>query len=55
MHRGHGHDLRQVDFIISATNPDVAFGAEGPLPTAIDGVDLAKEHGFDIALGNTVR
>jgi aspartyl-tRNA(Asn)/glutamyl-tRNA(Gln) amidotransferase subunit A len=42
----------EVDFIISATNPDVAFGAEGPLPTAIDGVDLAKEHGFDIALGN---
>lgn len=42
----------QVDFVIAATNPDVAFDAKGPLPTVLDGVDLAKEHGFDVALGN---
>jgi aspartyl-tRNA(Asn)/glutamyl-tRNA(Gln) amidotransferase subunit A len=42
----------QVDFVITATNPDVAFDAEGPLPTTLDGVDLAKEHGVDVALGN---
>jgi len=41
-----------VDFIVTATNPDVAFGAEGPLPTTVDGVDLAAEHTFDVALGN---
>ena len=42
----------EVDFIVTATNPDVAFGAEGPLPTTVDGVDLAAEHGFEVALGN---
>ncbi len=42
----------RVDLIITATNPDVAFGAEGPLPTTVDGVDLAAEHGFEVALGN---
>ena len=44
--------FEQVDFIITATNPDVAFGAEGPLPTTVDGVDLAGRVGFDVALGN---
>ena len=29
--------FEQVDFIICATNPDVAFGAQGPMPTTIDG------------------
>ena len=42
----------QVDFIICATNPDVAFGAQGPMPTTIDGVDLIAEHGFETAVGN---
>jgi aspartyl-tRNA(Asn)/glutamyl-tRNA(Gln) amidotransferase subunit A len=27
-----------VDFVIAASNPDVAFAAEGPLPTEVDGV-----------------
>ncbi|HUF84373.1 MAG TPA: amidase [Acidimicrobiia bacterium] len=27
----------QVDFVIAASNPDVAFAAEGPLPTEVDG------------------
>jgi len=42
----------QVDFIICATNPDVAFGAKGPMPTTVDGVDLVAEHGFEAAVGN---
>ena len=44
--------FEQVDFIVCATNPDVAFGAEGPMPTTIDGVDLIAEHGFETAVGN---
>ena len=44
--------FEQVDFIICATNPDVAFGAQGPMPTMIDGVDLVAEHGFEAAVGN---
>ena len=42
----------EVDFIICATNPDVAFPAQGPMPTTIDGVDLVSEYGFETAVGN---
>jgi aspartyl-tRNA(Asn)/glutamyl-tRNA(Gln) amidotransferase subunit A len=42
----------QVDFIICATNPDVAFPAKGPMPTVVDGVDLVSEAGFEAAVGN---
>jgi aspartyl-tRNA(Asn)/glutamyl-tRNA(Gln) amidotransferase subunit A len=42
----------EVDFIICATNPDVAFPAKGPMPTTIDGVDLISEYGFEAAVGN---
>ena len=44
--------FEQTDFIVCATNPDVAFGAEGPLPTTVDGTDLIIEHGFETAMGN---
>ncbi len=44
--------FERVDFIVCATNPDVAFGARGPMPTTIDGVDLIAEHGFETAVGN---
>jgi aspartyl-tRNA(Asn)/glutamyl-tRNA(Gln) amidotransferase subunit A len=44
--------FEQVDFIVCATNPDVAFGAQGPMPTTVDGVDLIAEHGFETAVGN---
>ena len=44
--------FEQADFIICATNPDVAFGAQGPMPTVVDGVDLVSELGFEAALGN---
>ncbi len=47
-----GQVFEQVDFIICATNPDAAFGAQGPMPTTVDGVDLIAEHGFEAALGN---
>jgi aspartyl-tRNA(Asn)/glutamyl-tRNA(Gln) amidotransferase subunit A len=44
--------FEQVDFIVCATNPDVAFGASGPMPTTVDGRDLVAELGFEAALGN---
>jgi aspartyl-tRNA(Asn)/glutamyl-tRNA(Gln) amidotransferase subunit A len=44
--------FERVDFVICATNPDVAFGAQGPMPTVVDGVDLIAELGFEAALGN---
>ncbi len=44
--------FEEVDFVICATNPDVAFGAQGPMPTTIDGVDLIAELGFEAAMGN---
>ena len=44
--------FEQVDFIACATNPDVAFGAQGPMPTTIDGVDLIAALGFEAAVGN---
>jgi aspartyl-tRNA(Asn)/glutamyl-tRNA(Gln) amidotransferase subunit A len=44
--------FERVDFIVCATNPDVAFGAQGPMPTTIDGVDLIAAQGFEAAVGN---
>ncbi|MCX6512051.1 MAG: amidase [Actinobacteria bacterium] len=41
-----------VDLIISATNPDVAFAAEGPMSTTVEGVDLIEAIGFNAALSN---
>jgi aspartyl-tRNA(Asn)/glutamyl-tRNA(Gln) amidotransferase subunit A len=42
----------RVDLVFCATNPDVAFAAEGPLPTTVGDVDLIATYGFDRALGN---
>ena len=42
----------QVDFIFSATNPDTAFAATGPLPATVEGRDLVSEIGFEGAMGN---
>jgi aspartyl-tRNA(Asn)/glutamyl-tRNA(Gln) amidotransferase subunit A len=42
----------QADFVFASTNPDVAFGASGPMPTTVDGVDLIGSIGFERALGN---
>ncbi len=30
----------QVDFVFASTNPDVAFGCEGPLPTRVNGEEV---------------
>jgi aspartyl-tRNA(Asn)/glutamyl-tRNA(Gln) amidotransferase subunit A len=38
--------FEEVDLVIAATNPDVAFQAEGPLPTVVDEIDLIKERGM---------
>ena len=49
----HMSDLfEQADFIFAATNPDVAFGADGPMPTTVGDIDLIAEHGFNRAVGN---
>ncbi len=42
----------RTDFIFAATNPDVAFGAAGPMPTTVGDVDLIAEYGFNKAVGN---
>jgi aspartyl-tRNA(Asn)/glutamyl-tRNA(Gln) amidotransferase subunit A len=42
----------RTDFLFCATNPDVAFAAEGPMATIVGGVDLIAEHGLDAALAN---
>jgi aspartyl-tRNA(Asn)/glutamyl-tRNA(Gln) amidotransferase subunit A len=46
--------LDQVDFIIAATNPDLPFAAEGPVPMTVGQRDLLAELGDPIkAGGNT--
>ncbi|HWD52454.1 MAG TPA: amidase [Acidimicrobiales bacterium] len=42
----------QVDFVLAATNPDVAFAAAGPMPTTVGDIDLIAEYGFETALSN---
>ena len=42
----------QADFVFAATNPDIAFAAEGPMPTVVGDVDLIATYGFDKAIGN---
>jgi aspartyl-tRNA(Asn)/glutamyl-tRNA(Gln) amidotransferase subunit A len=42
----------QADFILTASNPDVAFAAEGPMPTTVGNIDLITEVGFEEALSN---
>ena len=42
----------EADLIITATNPDTAFDARGPMPTKVGQVDLIKEFGFEKAIGN---
>jgi len=44
--------FEQTDFIICATNPDVAFNATGPMATTVGGVDLIAAYGLDRALSN---
>jgi len=37
--------LDEVDFIFAATNPDVAFAAEGPVPMTVGDIDLIAQFG----------
>lgn len=41
-----------ADLVVAATNPDVAFAAEGPPPSSLPGVDLVAEIGFVQAVMN---
>ncbi len=38
--------FEQTDFVLSATNPDLAFAAEGPMPMKVGDVDLVATYGF---------
>ena len=38
----------QADFVLAAVNPDVAFAAEGPVPTTVGDVDLMGHFDGDI-------
>lgn len=42
----------QTDFVFCATNPDVAFAAEGPMATTVGEIDMISEYGFEKAIGN---
>jgi aspartyl-tRNA(Asn)/glutamyl-tRNA(Gln) amidotransferase subunit A len=44
--------FEQVDFVFAATNPDVAFAAEGPLAMTVGDVDMVATHGRGVAVGN---
>ncbi len=41
-----------ADFVVAASNPDVAFAAEGPPPSTLPGRDLINEIGFARAVMN---
>jgi aspartyl-tRNA(Asn)/glutamyl-tRNA(Gln) amidotransferase subunit A len=40
--------LNEVDFVFASTNPDVAFAAEGPVPTTVGDIDLMERFDNDI-------
>lgn len=42
----------ETDFVFAATNPDIAFNAEGPMATTVGGVDLIETYGLETALAN---
>lgn len=44
--------FESIDVIIAATNPDVAFAAEGPMPLRVGDVDLVATYGFGRAASN---
>jgi aspartyl-tRNA(Asn)/glutamyl-tRNA(Gln) amidotransferase subunit A len=43
--------LDQVDFIFASTNPDIAFAAEGPVPTKVGDVDLMEKFNDMVRVG----
>lgn len=51
MHEVMARLLDEVDFVFCATNPDVAFTAEGPVPMAVGQRDLLAELGDVVQAG----
>ncbi len=47
-HEAMAELLDEVDFIFASTNPDVAFGAAGPVPTTVGDIDLMARFDNDI-------
>jgi aspartyl-tRNA(Asn)/glutamyl-tRNA(Gln) amidotransferase subunit A len=43
--------LDEADFVFCSTNPDVAFGAEGPIPTTVGDIDLMERFGDIMRVG----
>ena len=50
-HEAMANLLDEVDFVFCSTNPDVAFGAEGPIPTKVGDVDLMEKFGDIMRVG----
>jgi Asp-tRNA(Asn)/Glu-tRNA(Gln) amidotransferase A subunit family amidase len=48
MHEIMAGVLEQADFVFAATNPDVAFAAEGPVPMVVGDIDLMAKYDNDI-------
>jgi len=44
-HEAMAELLDEVDFVFASTNPDVAFAADGPIPTTVGDVDLMERFG----------
>jgi len=42
----------QADVVFAATNPDVAFAAQGPMAMTVGDVDMIATHGLGRAVGN---
>ena len=51
MHESMARLLDEVDFVLAATNPDVAFAAEGPVPMTVGDRDLLAEFGDVVRAG----
>jgi aspartyl-tRNA(Asn)/glutamyl-tRNA(Gln) amidotransferase subunit A len=47
-HEAMAELLDEVDFIFASTNPDVPFGAAGPVPTTVGDIDLMERFDNDI-------
>lgn len=48
MHEAMADILEQADFVFASTNPDVAFAAEGPVPTVVGDIDLMVAYDNDV-------
>lgn len=44
--------FEQVDFVMAATSPDIAFGCDGPLPSVVGDIDVVATQGFERGMGN---